>query len=133
MSNQVAAREITTAPRKSDILFRGVLTSMSMSSLVILTLIGGFLAYRGLEAFKSQGLHFITQWDWSAGQDSAQKDSFGLGAMIIGTLVIAAIALVIGVPVSVLSALYLTFYAPEKLKKLFNKNIKLNVIKNIIK
>jgi len=113
----VQPRQITTTPRKSDVFFRGVLTSMSMSSLVILTLIGGFLSYRGFEVFKSQGLHFITQWDWSAAVDSSQKDSFGLGAMIIGTLVIAAVALVIGVPVSVLTALYLTFYAPNRIRK----------------
>ena len=110
-------REITTTPRKSDLFFRGVLTSMSMSSLVILTLIGGFLAYRGFESFKNQGLHFITQWDWSAAQDTSMKDSFGLGAMIIGTLVIAAVALTVGVPISVLTALYLTFYAPNSLRK----------------
>ena len=84
---KVEAREITTTPRRSDVLFRGVLTSMSMSSLLILTLIGGFLAYRGFEALKNNGIHFITQWDWSAAVDASQKDSFGLGAMLIGTLV----------------------------------------------
>ena len=115
--NKPNPREITTAPRKSDQLFRGVLTSMSMSSLLILTLIGGFLAYRGAEALKNNGLHFITQWDWSAAVDASQKDSFGLGAMLIGTLVIALVALIIGVPVSVLTALYLTFYAPNRIKK----------------
>ena len=114
---KVEAREITTTPRRSDVFFRGVLTSMSMSSLLILTLIGGFLAYRGFEALKNNGIHFITQWDWSAAVDASQKDSFGLGAMLIGTLVIAAVALVIGVPVSVLTALYLTFYAPNRIKK----------------
>ena len=90
---------------------------MSLSSLVILTLIGGFLSYRGFQAFKTQGLHFITQWDWSAATDASQKDSFGLGAMIIGTLVIAVVSLVIGVPISVLTALYLTFYAPVRARK----------------
>jgi phosphate transport system permease protein len=114
----ISPREITTKPRKSDIFFRGVLTTFSMSSLVILALIGGFLAFRGYEIFKSQGLHFITAWDWSAAQDASMKDSFGLGAMLIGTLVISAIALVIGVPLSVLAALYLTFYAPNRLKAL---------------
>ena len=113
----ISPREITTTPRKSDQFFRGVLTTMSMSSLVILALIGGFLAFRGYQVFKEQGLHFLTQWEWNAAQDTSQKDSFGLGAMLIGTLVIAAVALVVGVPISVLTALYLTFYAPMKLRK----------------
>ena len=113
----VARREITTEHRKSDTIFRGVLTTMSMSSLVILALIGSFLAFRGFQVFKSQGIHFLTQWDWSAAQDTSMKDSFGLGAMVIGTLVIATISLVIGVPISVLTALFLTFYAPVRLRK----------------
>jgi phosphate transport system permease protein len=117
-NTQVKPREITTTPRRSDVFFRGVLTTMSLSSLIILALIGGFLAVRGFEVFKSQGLHFLTQWEWNAAQDTSQKDSFGLGAMIIGTLVIAAVALVLGVPVSVLTALFLTFYAPQRIKKL---------------
>jgi phosphate transport system permease protein len=54
--------------------------------------------------------------DWSAGVDGG-ADTFGLGAMIIGTLLISATAVVIGVPLSVLTALYLTFYAPERLKR----------------
>ncbi|MCX6450901.1 MAG: phosphate ABC transporter permease subunit PstC [Actinobacteria bacterium] len=109
-------RKITTKPRPSDIVFRGVLTLMSMSSLLILTLIGLFLSIRGFQAFQTQGLGFITKVDWTAGVDGG-KDTFGLGAMIIGTLVISAIALVIGVPLSVLTALFLTFYAPERIKK----------------
>ena len=89
-----------------------------MSSLVILTLIGLFLSLRGYQAFKSQGFHFITGVDWVAAQDgSGEKNVFGLGAMIIGTLVISATALVVGVPLSVLTALFLTFYAPERFKK----------------
>ena len=109
-------RKITNKPRPSDIFFRGVLTFMSMSSLLILTLIGLFLSIRGFQAFQTQGLGFITNVDWTAGVDGG-KDTFGLGAMIVGTLVISAIALVVGVPLSVLTALYLTFYAPDRIKK----------------
>ncbi len=87
-----------------------------MSSLLILTLIGLFLSLRGFQAFQTQGIGFITKVDWTAGVDGS-PDSFGLGAMIIGTLIISATALVVGVPLSVLTALFLTFYAPERLKR----------------
>jgi phosphate transport system permease protein len=109
-------RQITTKPRVSDKIFRGVLTAMSMSSLLILTLIGLFLSLRGFQAFQTQGIGFITKVDWTAGVDGS-PDTFGLGAMIIGTLIISATALVVGVPLSVLTALFLTFYAPERLKR----------------
>ena len=87
-----------------------------MSSLLILTLIGLFLSLRGFQAFQTQGIGFITKVDWTAGVDGS-PDTFGLGAMIIGTLIISATALVVGVPLSVLTALFLTFYAPERLKR----------------
>ena len=109
-------RHITTKPRTSDVIFRGVLSVMSMSSLLILTLIGLFLSLRGFQAFQTQGFGFITNVDWSAGVDGG-ADTFGLGAMIIGTLLISATAVTIGVQLSVLTALYLTFYAPERLKR----------------
>ena len=109
-------RQITTKPRISDKIFRGVLTTMSMSSLLILTLIGLFLSLRGFQAFQTQGIGFLTNVDWTAGVDGG-PDSFGLGAMIIGTLLISATALFVGVPLSVLTALFLTFYAPEGLKR----------------
>jgi phosphate transport system permease protein len=109
-------RRITTKPRTSDVIFRGVLSVMSMSSLLILALIGLFLSLRGFQAFKNEGLGFITNIDWIAGVDGGE-DSFGMGAMIVGTLLVSAVAVVIGVPLSVLTALYLTFYAPETIKR----------------
>lgn len=109
-------RHITTKPRTSDVIFRGVLSVMSMSSLLILALIGLFLSLRGFQAFRTEGFGFITNVDWSAGVDGGE-DSFGMGAMIVGTLIVSAVAVVIGVPLSVLTALYLTFYAPESLKR----------------
>lgn len=109
-------RVLTTKPRPSDVAFRATLNVMSYSSLLILTAIGGFLAFRGFGAFKSSGIHFITQVDWNSGSDQ-HAGSYGLAAMLLGTFIISAIALVIGVPISVLTALFLSFYAPERLKK----------------
>ncbi len=115
-----AAREITTKPRTSDRIFRGVVTGFGMASLAILTLIGLFLALRGFQTFKHEGLHFLTGVKWeSVTSDSGKVTTdFGVGAMLIGTVLIACVALVVGVPLSVLSALYLSFYVPERLKKL---------------
>jgi len=109
-------RKLTTKPRPSDVAFRTTLNIMSYSSLLILAAIGGFLAFRGFGAFKSQGIGFITHVDWTS-SGNATGNTFGMAAMIIGTLLIAVIALVVGVPISVLTALFLTYYAPERLKK----------------
>jgi len=113
------AREITTKPRVSDQIFRGVVTTFSFSALVILALIALFLFIQGFGALKAQGLSFITSFEWNVFLDESGKEvaEFGLQAMLVGTVVISIIALIIAVPLAVLTALYLTFYAPERVKK----------------
>lgn len=114
-------RKISTEPRRSDKVFRGIVTTGGLSSLFILGLIAIFLAYRGFEVFREEGLGFITQADWSVAIDesgSIVESNFGLSAMLVGTILCAMIAVVIAVPISVLSALFLNFYAPQWLKKI---------------
>ncbi|MEY2710053.1 MAG: hypothetical protein RL031_926 [Actinomycetota bacterium] len=114
-------REISTEPRRSDKVFRGVVTSGGLSSLVVLGLIALFLAYRGFEVLKEEGLGFITNADWSITLDESAnviESNFGLSAMLVGTILCAVVAVVIAVPISVFSALYLNFYAPAWLKRI---------------
>jgi phosphate transport system permease protein len=113
-------REITTEPRRSDKVFRNIVSLVALSAFAILALIGIFLAIRGFETFKTQGLHFLTGYEWEVLQDDAGNITakFGIGAMLVGTVLIALVALAVGVPLSILAALYLTFYVPERLKKL---------------
>jgi phosphate transport system permease protein len=113
-------REITTEPRRSDRVFRGVVTAGGLSSLVLLGLITLFLGYRGFEVIRQEGLDFITQSDWSITTDDAGnviESHFGLAAMLVGTILCSLIAVVIALPISVLCALFLNFYAPGWLKK----------------
>ena len=114
-------REISTEPRRSDKVFRGVVTSGGLSSLVVLGLIALFLAYRGFEVLKEEGLGFIANADWSITLDESAnvvESNFGLSAMLVGTILCSLVAVVIAVPVSVFSALYLNFYAPAWLKRI---------------
>ena len=114
-------REISTEPRRSDKVFRGVVTSGGLSSLIVLGLIAVFLAYRGFEVLKEEGLGFITGADWSVTLDESAnvvESNFGLSAMLVGTILCSIVAVVIAVPISVFSALYLNFYAPQWLKKI---------------
>jgi phosphate transport system permease protein len=116
-----APREISTKPRRSDKVFRGVVTGGGLSSLFILGLIAVFLAYRGFEVLREEGLGFITGADWSVTLDESAnvvESNFGLSAMLVGTILCALVAVVIAVPISVFSALYLNFYAPGWLKKI---------------
>lgn len=114
-------REITTEPRRSDKVFRGVVTAGGLSSLVLLGLIALFLGYRGFEVLRQEGLGFITHSDWSISTDDAGnviESHFGLAAMLVGTILCSLIAVVIALPISVFCALFLNFYAPGWLKKI---------------
>lgn len=113
-------REITTEPRRSDKVFQGVVTAGGLSSLLILGLITAFLGYRGFEVIRQEGIGFITHSDWSISTDdtgNVVSSHFGLAAMLVGTILCAFVAVIIAVPVSVFSALFLNFYAPNWLKK----------------
>lgn len=111
-------RVITTTPRFSDKVFRGVVTAGGLSSLAILALIAFFLVFNGFETFRAQGIPFLTGFDWVDAQpDEGLPASYGIGAMLFGTLVLGVLALIFGVPIAVGTALFLTYYAPNWLKR----------------
>jgi phosphate transport system permease protein len=114
------ARKITTKPRVSDQIFRGIVTAFSFSALLILSMIAIFLLIQGFTTFKEQGIGFITNFEWTVviDENGVETANFGLQAMLLGTLVISIIALFFAVPLSVLTALFLTFYAPERIKRI---------------
>jgi phosphate transport system permease protein len=117
MSTVPMPREITTEPRLSDRIFRRIVTAGGLSSLAILTI---FLAYRGFEVLRQEGFGFITNSNWSITTDDAgnvTESHFGLAAMLVGTILCAFTAVIIALPISIASALFLNFYAPGWLKK----------------
>lgn len=119
-------RVISTQPRRSDKVFRGVVTAGGLSSLLILGLIAAFLGWRGFDVIRSQGFSFITSSDWSISTDDAGNvvdSQFGLAAMLVGTILCALVAVAIALPISVFSALFLNFYAPNWLKRILISTI----------
>ena len=114
-------REISTVPRFSDRVFRVVVSLGGISSLIILAAIAFFLGIRGFDVLSNTGIKFITQYEWYSaintdGTAGEQASTFGIGAMLVGTIITALIAVAIGVPIAVASALYLNFYAPTEVR-----------------
>ena len=121
-------RLITTQPRKSDRIFRGVVTAGGFSSLLILGLIAIFLGFRGFEVLRTEGIRFITSSDWSISTDDAGnvlESHFGLAAMLVGTVLCALTAVLIAVPISIGTSLFLNFYSPNFLKRILTTFIDL--------
>ncbi len=114
----VQPRKLSTTPRFSDRLFRGIVTAGGFTSLVLLGLIAVFLYMKSKDVFSTFGLRFITEVDWTPDDGTAMATGhYGIGAMLIGTLLTSCIALVIAVPIAVGLALFLTQYAPKRLAR----------------
>ena len=87
---------------------------MELFSLALLGLIGFFLVYNGFEAQLDQlVLSFLTGFDWvDAIPEEGQPAAYGVGAMLYGTIVTGILAMIMGVPIAVGTALFLSYYAP---------------------
>ena len=110
-------RSIAGIKNLSDRVFRGFVSVNALFSLVILALIAAFLLYRGFEIFREFGFSFLTSSKWDAGNpDDTSTASFGIAAMLVGSMVIALLAMIIAVPFAIAAALFLEFYAPKFLR-----------------
>ncbi len=75
--------------------------------LLLLVLIAAFLFREALPAFNSSGWSFFTSYRFDIGATSRVPDMGVLG-LLLGTLVVAIIATAIAIPISVLTALFIT-------------------------
>ncbi len=105
-------RRISLNRTRADRVYSAVTAMSGLLTLVILFLIGLFLFNRALPAFHQNGLAFFTTSTWNP--DGGQA---GVAALVYGTVVIALIGLVIGIPISLLTALFLTEYVPTRLRR----------------
>ena len=116
----------TTVPEKRSIdnnltrvdkVFQRLVTLGAFFSMVVLAAIGGFLLYRGFEIFKDFGFSFITSSKWDIGNpEDTSTAILGIGAMLVGSVITAIIAVVISVPFAVATALLIEFYVPGWIK-----------------
>ena len=72
--------------------------------------IGVFLAYQGWPTLHHYGLSFFT----TARVESRHRH-VGIAAVLVGTIEVAAVAMVISFPLAIATALYITEYAPPRL------------------
>lgn len=106
-------RIVSRSLAKQDRIYESVAVTAGLSTLAILTLIGTFLLIRSSDVFRTTGLSFFTSTEW---RPDASPPQFGIVAVLYWTVVVALIALVIAVPVSILTALFLVEYAPRKIR-----------------
>ncbi|HWI57356.1 MAG TPA: phosphate ABC transporter permease subunit PstC, partial [Bacillota bacterium] len=93
---------------------------MALSVFVLILLIGYELAQGSHLTLRKFGWRFLTSSDWDP-----VNEQFGAWPFIFGTLVSSAIALVIAVPLSIATAVYLTELAPAWVRQVLTFFIEL--------
>jgi phosphate transport system permease protein len=94
-----------------DGVFRGVARSGGIAVLTVMLLVGVFLAFRASQALGSDGIKFLTVQNWDP-----DSGDFGIAAVLVGTILIALVAIVIAFPLATATALYITEYAPRQVR-----------------
>ncbi len=116
MTGTVSIRPESQAPQRrrlkanlgfADRVFRGTARGGGAVVLVIMVLVGTFLTYRALQALRTARFSFITTQDWNP-----DGGGFGIAAVIVGTVLIALVAIAVAVPLSLGVALFISEYAP---------------------
>ena len=102
----------TASGQFGDRAFKWLTLLMALSIFVLIALIG-YELFRGSQpALQKFGWHFLVSSDWDP-----VNDVYGALPFIFGTLVSSVIALVIAVPISIATAVYLTELAPLWLRQ----------------
>ena len=95
----------------------------AFTSILAVSLICIFLFVNGFPAFAKIGtLNFLLGTEWSP---SDTPSLFGILPMIVGSLYITAGAILIGVPIGILTAVYLSHVCPKKLYKKMKSGVEL--------
>jgi phosphate transport system permease protein len=105
-------KKLTGRLSASDYAFRAVARSGGVLVLALMVLVGTFLAYRAFHALRKAGWSFLTTQTWNP-----NGGGFGIAAVIVGTILIALVAITVAVPLAVGAALYISEYAPRRIQR----------------
>ncbi|MFE7073187.1 phosphate ABC transporter permease subunit PstC [Streptomyces sp. NPDC057620] len=95
-----------------DRVFRAVARSGGGFVLAVMLLVGGFLLLRAWQALDRAGWSFLTTAAWQP-----DTGNFGIAAILVGTVLIALVAITVAVPLALGAALYISEYAPARLRR----------------
>jgi len=115
--------KIMSRPETREKLMKVVFLLAALSSILALFLIMYFIFSAGIPFIKEYGLkEFLFGQVWSP-INSPQK--YGIWPMIVGSVILTVGAALVGTPIGILSAVYLSYYAKGKLKYFFQSAVSL--------
>jgi phosphate transport system permease protein len=104
-------RRLDTHHQPVDRIFFGSIRSIGVFVLVITVAIGAFLGYQSIPTLRHYGLHFFTQTQWLP-----ELNKVGIAAVLVGTVEVALVAMAVTFPLALMLALFITDFAPKRIK-----------------
>ena len=105
-------RKLTYRLSASDRAFRAIARAGGVVVLVLLGLVGAFLFYRASQALHKAGWSFLTTQTWNP-----NGGGFGIAAVVVGTVLIALVAVVVAAPLAIGTALFISEYSPRSVQR----------------
>jgi len=111
---------LTAKAGLGDRIFGGTARGAAAFILILMAAIAGFLIYQAVNAISVDKVNFLTSFTWDPdGNNTNGVPTFGIAAIAWGTLVTSVIGVLIGAPVAIAVALFITQYAPRSLGAVF--------------
>ena len=107
-SDAPVARPLVARNGRGDRVFRAMTSLSGLAVLSIMGAVGLFLAIKATPAFRRSGLSFFTSAEWQP-----DRGKFGIAGILVGTVLIALVAVSVAVPISLGAALFITEIAPN--------------------
>lgn len=108
-------RRVVEVPGRVDRWFNLLTLSAGLIVLALLTLVGLFLLLRAREALDVTGVwNFLTTEGW---RTDVNPPTIGVLGMLVGTVIVAIIAVTIALPFSVAAALFITEYSTARTRQ----------------
>lgn len=110
-SDPALPRRLSRKPTGGDAVFTHGFRVVGASMLVIIGGVGLFLGWQALPTLRHYGLGFFTEAAWTP-----ETDTLGIAAVLLGTVEVALVAMALAFPLALVTALYISEYAPAAVK-----------------
>lgn len=110
-TTDVRPRTISRKAAGADAVFVHASRLVGATVLVITGGVGIFLGWQAYPTLRDYGLGFFTEASWQP-----EADIIGIAAALVGTFSVALVAMSIAFPLSLLTALYISEYAPARVR-----------------
>jgi phosphate transport system permease protein len=105
-------RDLATRRNRGDRVFFGGVSFSGIIVLSIMVAVGLFLAIEAAQALRVTGLwKFLTTAEWET-----DRGEFGISAILLGTVLIATVAVAVALPIAMGTSLFITEVAPNWLR-----------------